>query len=131
MDDVSLWLHPTPPDIQVCNTPMHYEDPSNITLTVQKELHVKDEVSKGFMDNITRNLEYLGEGQNPKIPFLPNYCHLHQRIHLELECASCQDAVSNVLAQTNQPVEIIGSNEIVSSLDVAISVDILRNFEKA
>lgn len=62
MDDVSLWLHPTPPDIQVCNTPIHYEAPTNITLTVQKELHVKDEVLKGFMDNITRNLKYLGEG---------------------------------------------------------------------
>jgi hypothetical protein len=34
MDDVSLWLHPTPPNMQVCNTPIHYEAPTNITLTV-------------------------------------------------------------------------------------------------
>ena len=51
---------------------MHYVAPTNITLTVQKELHVKDEVLKGFMDNITRNLKYLGEGQYPKYFFLPN-----------------------------------------------------------
>ena len=42
MDDVSLWLHPTPPDMQVYITPMHYEAPTNITLIDHKELHIKD-----------------------------------------------------------------------------------------
>ena len=90
---------------------------------------MKYEVLKGFMDNITRNLKYLGEGQNLNILLLLNYYHLCQRIHLELECASCQDVVSNVLAQTNQLVEFFESNEIVSSLDVAIIMDIPINLK--
>jgi hypothetical protein len=81
------------------------------------------------MDNIKINLKYLGEDQNPNILLLPNYCHLHQRIYSELECSSFQDAVSNVLAQTGRLVEIIKSNEIISIFDVAINVDIPRNFE--
>ena len=69
----------------VSNTLIHYDSLTNITPIVHKELHVKDEGLKGFMDNITRNLKHLGKGQNPNILLLPNYCHLYQRIHSELE----------------------------------------------
>ena len=41
--DVSLWLHPTL-DLQVCNTLVLYEAPTNIFPTLENELHVKDEV---------------------------------------------------------------------------------------
>ena len=70
IDDVSLWLHPTPPDLQVCNTPIFYEAPTKLSLTFQKELHVKDGVLKGFMDNIRKNVKYLEEGQYPNVLLL-------------------------------------------------------------
>ena len=97
IDDISLWLHPTPPDLQVCNNPVLYEAPTNIALTLQKEFHVKDEVFKRFTDIRTKNFKYLVESQNPNIVLLPHYCHLQQEIHFELEYAYCQDVVSNAL----------------------------------
>ena len=67
---------------------------------------MNDEVFKRFMDIITENVKYLREGQSPKVLLFPSYCHLHQEIHSKLECASCQDVVSNVLAHMDQPAKI-------------------------
>ena len=118
IDDVSLWLHPTPPDLQICNTPMLYEAPTKVAPMFQKELHVNDEVFKSFLDIITQNIKYLGEGQGPNVLFLPSYCCLHQEIHSELECASYQDEISNMLAQMDQLAKIA---RIVELLQIVMS----------
>ncbi len=129
IDDVSLQLNPTPPDLPVCNTPALYEAPTEVAPTLQKELHVKEEVLKGFMDILIVNVKYLGEGQNQNILLLPSYYHLHQKMHSELECASCQDAVSHVLAQMDQPTTIARNNRTNTNCDVTMNTDMARNYK--
>ena len=81
------------------------------------------------MDIIIENVKYLGEGQSPNGLFLPSYCHLHQEIHSELECASFQDAISNVLAQMDQPTKIDRNSGTSSNFDGVENTDMERDFK--
>ena len=62
IDDFSQGLHPTPPDLQICNTLVLYECPTKVALKFHKELLVNDEVFEIFLGIIIKNVKYLGEG---------------------------------------------------------------------
>ena len=79
------------------------------------------------MDNIIRNLRYLREGQNTNIILFPGYCCLHKEIHYKLECASYQDAVSNVLAQIDQPAKIVRDNRATTNCDLITNIKLEIN----
>ena len=81
------------------------------------------------MDIITENLKYLREGHRPNVLFLPSYCCLHQEIYSKLECSLFQDAISNALAQMDQPAKIVRNSGTSINYDFVTNTEMARIIE--